>query len=65
MGMIRIVFPQYNVGMGISLDLHEARTTASDPLAFGPPFTRRLLLVFTETARSVARATEGLVGRAE
>ena len=65
MGMVRNVFAQYSVGMGISLDLHKARTSAGEPLAFGPPFTRRLLLVAFGASRSVARATEGLISRVE
>ena len=65
MGMIRNVFPQYDVGMGVRLDLNKARTTAGDPLVFDPPFTRRLLLIFVEAARSVARAMEGFISRVE
>jgi hypothetical protein len=65
MRMIRNVFPQYDVGMGVRLDLHNARTTTGDPLAFDPPFTRRLILIFAESARSVARATEGFISRLE
>ena len=65
MGMIRDVFPQYNVGMGIRLDLDKGGTAASDPLAFDLPFPRRLLLVWLETACSVPCATEDLIGRVQ
>lgn len=51
--------------MGIGLDLDKAWTAAGDPLAFDLPFTRRLLLVWFDTTRSVARATEDLISRVE
>ena len=51
--------------MGICLDLYTARAAVGKPLVLDLPFPRRLLLVMLEAARSVARATENLIGCVE
>lgn len=59
-GMIMMVFTQYSVGMGVCLDLDEARAPALDPFAVDLPFTRCLFHVTAFPASSIVRATESL-----
>ena len=61
MGMIVIVFTQYNVCMRISFDLNLTEAPALDPLTVDLPFMRCLLHIDLVPASSVPRATECLV----
>ena len=60
-GMIEIVFAQYNVSVGICLDLNVTGTPALDPLALDLPFPRRLFHIRFSPTNLITRATERLV----
>ena len=58
--MIRIISPQYGVGMGIHLDLDRTRAPALDLLAVDLPFMHFLFHIMFFSPSSVACATEYL-----
>ena len=60
MGMTKLIFAQYGVGMGISLNLNIAGTPTIDLLGVDLPFPCCLLFVMLESSASVACATECL-----
>src|SRR5258708_21005896 len=59
-GVIVIIFTQYNVGMGICLDLDEARTTPLNPLTFNLPFPHCFFHIMAFPTCSVVHAMECL-----
>jgi|SRR5580658_8459391 hypothetical protein len=61
-GMIVIVFAQYGVGMGISLNFNKTGTTPLDPLTLDLPFPRRFFHIRFSPSELVTRATEGFTG---
>src|SRR5260370_19239203 len=59
-GVIVIVFTQYNVSMGICLDLDKVQTIPLNPLTFNLPFPHHLFHVMAFPACSVACTMECL-----
>ena len=62
MGMLKFIFAQYGVNVGIRLNLNITGTPTIDLLAIDLSFPRCLLLVMLETSASIMRTMECLAG---
>jgi hypothetical protein len=60
--MIMIVFAQYSVGMGISLNFNKTGTTLLDPLTLNFPFPCHLFHIRFSPSKLVTYAMEGFMG---